>query len=76
MQALLAYLVVISVGTLMVGFAIGNVAALSAALPPTLPVTQSPLPQESTAAGAARRAAQAATGSAVLGLARASAGAP
>lgn len=32
LQALLAYLVVISVGTLMVGFAIGNVAALSAAL--------------------------------------------
>lgn len=51
-------------------------AALSAALPDTLPVTQSPLPQESTAAGAARRAAQAASGAAVLGLARSSAGAP
>jgi multicomponent K+:H+ antiporter subunit D len=32
LQALLAYLVVISVGTLLAGFAIGNVAALSAAL--------------------------------------------
>lgn len=50
--------------------------ALCAALPDTLPVTQAPLPQESTAAGAARRAAQAATGAAVLGLARSSAGAP
>lgn len=51
-------------------------AALSAALPDTLPVTQAPLPQESTAAGAARRAAQAATGAAQLGLVRSSAGAP
>lgn len=32
LQALLAYLVVVSVGTLMAGFAMGNVAALSAAL--------------------------------------------
>lgn len=32
LQALLAYLVLVSVGTLMAGFAIGNVAALSAAL--------------------------------------------